>query len=141
MEYSVKIKRIDVDDVVDHDKAKYNTNNHWVDDIRPEDYDQKLSQGHTKNWIDFFHKSYHTITLDNKDLMWMKEAFKIGRITEKFSKIYQEELNDTLEKYSDLPFFDGTKYFVRTEYVSLKYAMHGAGPYTDLKSILDSLHT
>ena len=37
--------------------------------------------------------------------------------------------------------FDGTKYFIRTENVSLKEGVHGIGPYTDLKSIIESIVT
>ena len=139
MDHQIRIVRIDVDDVIHHDKTKYNTNNHWIDEKRPDDYDQKVNQGNTSNWINSFHDSYHTITLDSQDLTWMKKAFKVGRMTGEFSKLYQDELDDLLLKYSDVPFFDGTKYFVRTEYVSLKYGMHGAGPYTNLKEIIESM--
>ena len=42
-------------------------------------------------------------------------------------------------KYPNL--FNGNKYFVRSESVSLKYGEHGLVPYTDLRMIIESLIT
>lgn len=38
--YNYKIKSIKLDDIVQYDKAKYNSNNYWVNNSRPKDYDE-----------------------------------------------------------------------------------------------------
>ena len=58
------IKPILLDDIVEYDKKKYNSNNHWENEIRPENYEFVLSQTYTSKWIDLF-KNYKKITIDD----------------------------------------------------------------------------
>ena len=47
-----------------------------------------------------------------------------------------------LERYKHTKkYFDGSKYFVRCNSVSLKYGQHGARPYTTFEQIIESLVT
>ena len=136
----VHIKRLYLDHVIDHDTVLYNTNNHYNDEgmEQPEDYHEKISRGRTKNWIHKFHGTYHVIVLSEPyDLYWMREAVQIGMITGNFSHIYDDELNDLCDKYEHLFPSEG-KWFVRTDRVSLKEGMHGKGPYTDFRSMIQS---
>ncbi len=137
----MKIISIDLENVENNPKD-YNQSNHWHE-CRPLDYDHVTSQTRTNKWIDQFHKQYYKFNIDKSDLLWMKQAYQIGKYTGEFSKIYEEELNESLYKYKYLdPIFDNKDgYFVRTENVSLKYGMHGIGPYRDVKSILMSIVT
>jgi hypothetical protein len=139
---TILIKPISIDDVLANDKKSYNTNNHWVDDIRPIDYDKVISQTNTNKWIEQF-KSYKKIIIDTKqDLYWMKKAYEIGSKTKRFPHMYDDELEDMINKYKHLDeIFDGTEYFIRTENVSLKEGVHGVGPYKDFKSIIESIVT
>jgi len=138
----VKIEKIDVEDVLLNNKDKYNNNNHW-DNGKPNDYYEVLAKSNTGNWIDAFHSNYKTITIDKYNLTWMKEAFQVGRFTGTFSKLFDEDLNDMLIEYKEQTdkLFDGTKYFIRTEKVSLKYGQHKEGPYTNFQSIIESMVT
>ena len=34
------IENISQDDVLNLDKSRFNSNNHWIDDKRPDDYDE-----------------------------------------------------------------------------------------------------
>jgi len=139
---SIIIKSISIDDVLKYDKVKFNTNNHWNNNIRPEDYDDVISQTHTNKWINQF-KDYKKIIIDTKqDLYWMKKAYEIGSKTKRFPHMFDEELEDMIKKYKHLDkIFDGTEYFIRTENVSLKEGKHGIGPYKDFKSIIESIVT
>ena len=145
----VIVKRFYLDDVFSQNKILFNTNNHYVEEgiEQPIDYREKNSQGNTKNWINKFHKdNYHTITLDNNDLKWMKEALQIGLFTGKFSHIYDDELEHICKKYEDqfLQFNDidnKSKWFIRTDPVSLKEGMYGAGPYDNFKDVIKSMVT
>lgn len=122
------IKRYYLDYVLSQNKILFNTNNYWIDDEKPDDYNYKLNITNTEKWIDKFHKNnYHIITLDKDDLKWMKEAYQIGMISGKFSHIYDVELEKTCKKYIDnVPV---GIWFIRTNSVSLKEGMHGVGPY------------
>lgn len=132
-----------MDDIINHDTAKYNSNNHWTDNKIPDDYHNKLSKNNTSKWIHLFKNDYKQIVIESKDITWMKKAYFIGSQTGKFSNLYSDELEQTVDelnvKYNKI--FDGTKYFVRTDNVSLKYGMHCMGPYYDIKSIIKSIVT
>jgi len=140
---TIKIETILLEDVQNNDRIKFNTNNHWDPETgRPEDYDQVIGQGKTKNWIDLFHSDYKTMTLERRDIRWIYEAFKIGQFTGKFPHSYDEELEEFMEKHQDLEkelFSRGQEYFVRSERVSLKCGVHGTGPYKSLKEIIESI--
>lgn len=137
---TIIIKPISLDDVMANDKVSYNTNNHWIDNNRPEDYDEVILQTYTNKWINQF-RDYKKIILDvKKESYWIHQAYEIGSKTKRFPKMYQDELEDMINKYKYLDkIFNGTEYFVRTENVSLKEGMHGIGPYKDLKSIIESI--
>lgn len=119
-----------------------NTNNHWINNIRPENYDEIIANGHTNKWINQF-RSYKKIIINTKqDLYWMKHAYEIGSKTKRFPHSFDDELEDMVNRYKHLDqIFDGTEYFIRTENVSLKEGIHGIGPYTDFKSIIQSIVT
>jgi len=134
----IVIKRFNLDHVLANDKILYNTNNHYSKENReqPKDYREVLNQSNTSNWIDKFHdKKYYKFTLDKSDLIWMKQAYKIGSITGSFSKLFEEELETTCQKYN----IPKGEWFVRTDKVSLKYGMHGIGPYDNLRDIFKSI--
>lgn len=62
---------------------------------------------------------------------------------DKCSELYEEELDDTSHQYQHefdqlCEKFKRTKWFIRSERVSLKYGQHGAGPYSDIKSIVSA---
>jgi len=139
---TIIIKAISLDDVYANDRICYNTNNNWENNIRPENYDEIIANGHTNKWINQF-RSYKKIIIDTKqDLYWMKQAYEIGYKTKRFPHFYDDELDDMISRYKYLDqIFDGTEYFIRTENVSLKEGIHGIGPYIDFKSIIQSIVT
>lgn len=138
----INIKAIQIDDILIYDKIKYNTNNHWVDNIRPENYDEVISNVQTNKWISQF-RNYKKIIINTKqDLYWMKQAYEIGSKTKRFPHIFDDELEDMVYRYKYLSdIFNGTKYFIRCEGVSLKEGVNGVGPYVDFKSIVQSIVT
>ena len=145
--YTIKIKPIDLDDIIRFDKEKYNSNNHWVNGLAPSNYSEVLSKSHTDKWIGLFKLDYKLITIENpKHINWLKQANKVCGITGKFSKLFADELEQIV---GDLALSDnkvanelvsGTKekYFVRVNNVSLKYGTHGIGPYSNLRNIIES---
>jgi len=117
----------------------YNSCNHGA---RPDDYYKILEQGDISNYINSFHTDYSVINIFDEDLKWMKEAYKSGSYTGKFPEMFEEEKLDMLHRYKHLDkYFDGGKYFVRCNSVSLKYGQHGVGPYTNFEQIIESLVT
>lgn len=117
----------------------YNSGNHGA---KPDDYYKVLADGNTDKWINSFHTDYSVINIYDTDLVWMREAFKSGSYTGKFPHAFDEEKANMLERYKHIEkYFDGTKYFVRCNSVSLKYGQHGAGPYTTFEQIVESLVT
>ena len=98
-------------------------------------YKETIEKGNTKNWIDFFHVGYQTVTLDKQDLTWMEKALEIGVNTRKFSHLFDDELAATCAKHT----FSPGVWFVRTNRVSLKEGCHGVGPYTSLEKVIESM--
>jgi hypothetical protein len=139
---NIIIKAISLDDINANDRIRYNTNNHWIDNIRPENYHEIIANVNTNKWIDKF-REYKKIIINTKqDLYWMKQAYEIGSKTKRFPHSFDDELEDMVSRYNNLyDFFDGTEYFIRTENVSLKEGIHGIGPYKDFKSIIQSIVT
>ena len=144
----IKITPIPLDDVHKDNKVRFNTNNHWKDGMRPNDYDEVLERCNTENWVHDFHEvpESRILTINEPDLQWMREAEKIGMITNEFTKLYQEELDEFCEiTERERPDFIAElskgNWFVRTNRVSLKNGVHGTGPYSDLKSIVQSMVT
>lgn len=138
--YNYKIKSIKLDDIVKYDKSKFNSNNHWKDNYRPDDYDKVLSQTNTNKWIDIF-KKYKYIEISNKIwIKWLKKAYEISSQTGRFSQLFEDELNEICfnleKKYTDI--FNGTAYFIRINNCSLKYGQHKEGPYYSIRQILES---
>lgn len=132
------MERIDLDDILANDKIKYNSNNHWPNNIKPSNYDEIVSLSNTSYWIDKF-KTYKKITINSKELSWMRECNKISEQTRKFSHQFDDELINLLHSHQEYDYlFDGTPYFVRCDNVSLKYGQHGVGPYYNLKQIIES---
>lgn len=136
MEILITTKQLD--HVWSHDKILYNTNNHYVDEKipQPEDYHIMSGKCHTKNWIDKFHTNYHKIIIPKEEISWMYKASKIGMITRKFSKLYEDELDELYNNYQNQ--FPEGRWFIRSEKVSLKEGQHGVGPYTDFRSMIES---
>jgi hypothetical protein len=105
---------------------------------RPENYEEELARSQTKNWVHLFHTDVPVIKLDEEDIRWIKKsALTIGMLTGRFSRIYDEELDKTCAKhakaFSEIP-ARAEGWFIRTERVSLKGGMHGAGPYGPFSS-------
>lgn len=138
----IVIQEIPLDEIVEYDKARFNSNNHWENDIRPDDYLERLTICNTNHWVDKFRSEYKVINIDDpSEIAWMKVATEVGSQTGRFSHLYREELDDFVKKYEPIyaDIFNGQRYFVRTENVSLKYGHHGAGPYRNLREIIESL--
>jgi len=141
--YKYNIQPINLDDIVQYDKAKYNSNNHWINDIRPENYEQVLSQTYTSKWIDLFKPDIMKIKITNQIWIdWLKKANEISCQTGKSTKLFEDEINIiSIELNNIYPniFNNRNKYFVRVNNVSLKYGEHKEGPYYSFKQILESI--
>lgn len=136
------IEKIEIDDVFKYDKLKYNTNNHWENNKKPPDYNHVLEQAYLNKWIDKF-RQYKLIVINHPHhVAWLKEVSQLCSITRRFSTLYEDDLDDMLKLYKHCDhLFNGNKYFVRCENVSLKYSEFGNIPFTNLKDILKSCVT
>jgi len=135
------IQSISLDDVYKYGKDRFNSNNHWINGIKPLDYSEVSEKCSAHHWIHKFRKNYSVLNISKDDMPWLKKAAEIGRITGEFSHIFDDDLDDMLQKYDfgGKLFDKDSKYFVRTNEVSLKYGANGVGPYNNLKSIIESL--
>jgi hypothetical protein len=130
-----KIVPIELSDIKLHGDTKYNSNNHGS--VRPDDYLHILSQSYTEKWIDLFKSDYKKITIDNPDYLYLlKLANKVGKITGNIPHIFMEDMEPLFNEFKH--HFDGTNYFVKVNNVSLKYGIHGIGPYNNIKNIIES---
>jgi hypothetical protein len=136
---NIIIKRISQSEILNNPN-NFNSNNHWDISI-PYNYDFIVNETNTKNWINLFHNDYKTIKIKFKDLKWTEKAYDIGKITGVFPKSFNDELIDLCNKYSISNFEFKEGYFVRTEKASLKYGIHGCGPYFNVKQIIESICT
>ena len=93
----IGIKPINIEDVLINNKIKYNTNNHWINKIKPVDYEDIIAMMHTKYWIDCFRDTYAVININASELSWMRECAKIGETTIKFSHLFDEWLHHKSE--------------------------------------------
>lgn len=140
----IVVEWVCIDDVIMLDKVRYNTNNNYPENEQPEDYETVINGTVTSTWIDGF-KAYKKIGLDLSQPLasWLKKATRMGIITGRFPKAFEDErdmlVNAIESGHADI--FDGTEYFIRTETVSLKCGQHGAGPYTRMKEVVESLAT
>ena len=153
-EFNYKIKPIALDDIVHHDKAKYNSNNHWVNGSRPANYDLVLSQTDTANWFHLFKPNTRQIKITNQTwIQWLKKANEISSQTGKFTALYEDEINIISNELDNLypDIFNHNEnnnqnqtinkigYFIRVNNVSLKYGEHKEGPYYSFRQILESV--
>jgi len=147
-----------------HNERRFNAMNHWkgTESADPSRYEppahynewQKLCD--TSRWAPMFWRSFHQINIDATDLLWLKEAAQIGKVTGRVSRLFTENIRQAAGKYHDPVLFTtaqptlkgeaasaptSLEWFVRTERVSLKSGQHGAGPYTNMTQILESLCT
>jgi hypothetical protein len=130
---NIIIEKFSQDTILKLDKDRFNSNNHGN---RPDDYDYIIAQNKTSHWIDMFLPQYEMIILDEEDIDWLKVANIICSQTGKFSHIFDDNMEKTLLKFKDVKI---DNVHIRTESVSLKYGVHGLGPYNSIKEILESL--
>lgn len=112
-----------------------NTNNLGA---KPDDFDEMLNRGNTKNWIEKFHTNYKVLTLT--DTKWLQSAQNIGSVTGRFPLMYKDDLDDLIAKTNNMTWLNND-WFVRTENVSLKDSMHGVGPYNSIEKVIQGLVT
>jgi hypothetical protein len=148
----VVIEGIHYDHVRQYNKRLYNSNNHWPLEQKPADYDSVIAKCNITEWVTEFRTpgTYRTIDLPIQG--WIREANHLGQQTGQISLLYYEDLNDYCAKYESDPKFAelftpealakvGGGYFDRSNSVSLKNGIHGVGPYTNLRKIVESLIT
>lgn len=146
------IEGIHYDHVRQYNKRLYNFNNHWHLERRPVDYDQVIAKCNMSEWLFEFRTPGTYLTVELPIQGWIREANQLGQQTGQISLLYYEDLNDYCTKYESRTEFAelftqealakvGGGYFVRSNSVSLKNGIHGPGPYTNLRKIVESLIT
>jgi hypothetical protein len=137
------IEKINLDDIKINDKIKYNSNNHWISNKKPDDYDMVSDFTYTSKWINKFRKSYIVINFDDFDLKLLKSMYLTCLVKNEISKIYEDEIDMLVEKYKYVDDYlklnNGC--FIRSENVSLKYGKHGLIPYKSIYDIFESMLT
>ena len=139
--FEIVIEKIELNDALAQDKTRFNTNNIWTDNKKPVDYADVSAKTKTKVWVDKFHKSYYVINLPIES--WMKDAFTFGTMTARVSKLHDDDIEEYVQRIEteEMKELLCKKVFIRSEDVSLKRGVHGIGPYSSLKQIVQSLVT
>ena len=140
----VKISKISLKEIEEYGKERFNSNNHWGEKGKPDDYDEVIDRSRACHWIPKFHEFYFVLNLQRKDLIWIEEADKIGRQTVQFPKMFEDELEDAVKRYryvDEILSHEAKGFFVRTDAVSLKEGIHRVGPYFSIKQVLESVVT
>ncbi|VBB18993.1 hypothetical protein YASMINEVIRUS_1525 [Yasminevirus sp. GU-2018] len=141
-DFELVIEAVAVTDVLAGDKERFNTNNIWTDSKKPDDYEFVGEQCNTCRWIDKFHQQYSVVNIPVSS--WMKQAWGFGVMTGKLSKLHSEDVDSYVavhNKQSIKQVLESKKHFIRSDHVSLKRGVHNAGPYSNLKMIVESLIT
>jgi hypothetical protein len=142
MSYSIEIEQIDLDEILSGN-IKVNTNNHWIDGKKPDDYDQVNKLTETHNWINIFKNFYAVFNIDYNDIKCLKSAYNIFTIKNSVGKLFEEEIQLLTEKYSFINKYLELNggHFIRCENVSLKYGKNGCVPYKNLLEVFESIIT
>lgn len=146
------IEGIHYDHAKQYNKRLYNSNNHWPLEQKPVNYDATIAKCNLTEWVTEFRQPGTYTIIDIPIQSWIVEANRLGQQTGQISLLYYEDLKDYCLRYEQDPKYSilftpealakvGGGYFVRSNSVSLKNGMHGAGPYTNLRKIIESLIT
>lgn len=133
---NIIIESVSLEDIINQDKKRYNSNNHWINDKRPDDYKYIVNRVQTSDWINEYVSNYQVFNFDDDDLTWMRKANDVCSITGNFSHLFDEEMAKTIKKYENIIFDD---VHIRTEKVSLKYGKNGVIKYNNMVDIIESL--
>lgn len=145
MNLKIQVEPIDINQVINLDKERFNSNNHWKNNQIPIDYSNKINANQTNKWIGLFKSHYKILKINEPyHINWMKKANTISGQTGQFSELFADELEEYCQYFyknfsNILPPNNKIPYFVRCENVSLKYGAHGPGPYFNIKQIVESL--
>jgi hypothetical protein len=137
------IEEINIEDVKINDKIKYNSNNHWIDNKRPVDYDIISELTETKHWINLLKKFYFVVIFESSDIKLLQSMHNTCLLKNSIPNIYEDEIEYLMNKYKfidDYLKINGG-HFVRFENVSLKFGKNGCCQYTNFKQILESILT
>ncbi len=120
----ISLEKVEADD---GDRKQFNSNNHWPDDKKPDDYQKVIRRSHAKNWIHIKGeegKDYHRYKLYKDTVDTMVEAVVVFHNLGYISRPFKEDIKDivNLSRYKELDkkLKEG-KWFVRTDLTSLKY--------------------
>ena len=145
MTHNLIFEKIPLAEVLECDRIKFNSNNHWKDNIPPIDYNKRLEDTYTHNWIDKFHSKYHRILINNiYCISFLKNGNRLFQMGVEVTNLFSDEIEHVAGLFNnEYPhiFANNNSYFVRSENVSLKKGIHGVGPYKDFKSIIESIIT
>ena len=143
--HSIIFEPIPLESVKTHGETRYNSNNHWVDNIKPPDYFTEIDKFHTSQWVNKINRPHYTIEINEEsDLKFLSKVSFLGKISGKLSSLYYDDITTFVKKYEDKYdelFKNGKKYFVKCENVSLKYGHDGLIAYTNFRTIIESLIT
>ena len=143
--YTICFEQINLESVKKYGDTLYNSNNHWTNDTKPSDYFTEIEKFNTTHWVNKINRPHFTIEINEEtDLQFLSNLSFLGKISGKLSSLYYDDITTFVKKYEDKYselFNNGTNYFVKCENVSLKYGHHGLIPYTNFRTIIESLIT
>jgi hypothetical protein len=131
----IKVFFINLNDIR-YNTNEFNTKND-LGDMSYEEYDKLLDLTGCSKWIDSLHNIYYEVELDAKDCKIMLNAGKSGVITQRLSKLFEDEILDVISKFN-IPY---DRCFARMERCSLKDGCLGAGPFFSSLDIVRGLCT
>lgn len=144
---SFVLQQVAVEDVIRLAEARFNSCNHWpagksgYGTMAPADYRDSLFDVEAQHWIHLFHKNVWRVPVEEKNLEILQQAAKVGKVTGGVSSMWKEEIKSMAQELEEKGGSISEGFFVRTDSVSLKYGMHGIGPYRNWQQVLESTVT
>lgn len=137
-----RIKSSDVSAVDGEGRKLYNDANHWDGGEKPADYAAVSAACDTSAWLPYVDRRHTVVVLTN--VSWLRKAHELWLAgatpaSRPISKLFDDEADAAVERHAAV--FATEPWFVRAENVSLKYGVHGCGPYTDVRAVLESIVT
>jgi hypothetical protein len=159
---ATSIELTDVKEDDDNKGGKYNGSNHWVNNVRPSDYDAVQENLKTSNWVKELKETYEEITIPVQHVKTLFGAYRVSLckgtswINGNISNTSASDLNDIFNYPEDYEAKTGTKRiaeikaiietetklkekFARTDYASFKNTRWRKEYNTSLRKMYESL--
>ena len=101
--FNIHFEPIKLKTLQKYDDTKYNSNNHQIDIVKPNDYFTEIDKLNTINWIHKINRQHCPIKIINEecDLQFLSKLSFLGKNSGELSPIYYNEIITFVKKYEE----------------------------------------